>query len=265
MSNIPANPASLSISAEDAVRPPDPPRPVTAGVRRRTWGEARVRPWWILGLFLLIVAVYFVSGNVARSRRGRWLVEHGIKGQAYLDRVGAEVVKGKRYTADAALRVDMTVTLPGRPPYKVVDQTLPDNRETLECQTTIPIYVDPANPKRFTTTATFSTAYDLLVGAILLPFILCLFGYAFFLRGRYLSLWKHGDAAVAVVLDSRQSPIAPLSRVVRCALRDHKSASVFSLLIPNRMGALQPGDNLWIIVNLRRPARVLLAGLYEQA
>ena len=265
MSHNPASPQAHSFSAEEATRPPDPPRPLTANIRRRSWGEARVRPWWMLGVFLVIVSVYFASGNVARSRRGRWLVAHGIIGQAYLDRVGAEIIKGKRYAPDSALSVDMTITLPGRIPYKVFGQTLPDNREPLECQTTIPIYVDPANPNRFTTTATFSFADDLLVGAIVLPFILGLFGYAFFLRGRYLSLWKHGDAAVAVVLGSRQSPIAPFSRMVRCALRDHKSATVFSLLVPNRMGALQPGDNLWIIVNLQRPSRVLLAGFYEQA
>jgi hypothetical protein len=265
LSNVPAISASPSIAAEEATRPPDPPRPLTVNARRRSWGEARVRPWWILGVFLLIVSVYFASTNITRLRRGRWLVEHGIKGQALLDRVGAEVIEGKRYAPDPALTVDMTITLPGRPPYTVVGRTLPDNREPLQCRTSIPIYVDPGDPNRFTTTTTFSIDIVLYLCGSLLLFTVFFLGCACFLRGRYLSLWKHGDAAVAVVVGTRQSPIAPFSRMVRCVLRDHKSGTVFSLLIPNRMGTPQPGDNLWIIVNLRRPSRVLLAGLYEQA
>ncbi|MFI5381091.1 MAG: hypothetical protein ACHRHE_17475 [Tepidisphaerales bacterium] len=266
MSHVPASPASLSKSAEDATRPPDPPRTLTAGVRRRAWTEARVRPWWMLGLVLLVIGAYFVSTNLARSIRGRRLVKYGIQGEARLDRIGPETVKGKRFAADPSLTVDMTVTLPGQPPYNILDVTLPDNRDTLETQTRIPIYVDRADPKRFTTTTTFSIGVDLLLGGVLLPFIVVLFAYAWFLRGRYLGLWKNGDAAVAVVVDSRQSPIAPFSRIVRCALRDHKRIdTVFSLLVPNRLGAFQPGDNLWIIVNLRRPSRAILAGLYQQA
>ncbi len=265
MSTTPASVDAASNAAEHASRPPDPPRPLTRGIRRRTWGEVRVRPAWTLALALLAVVIYNSTTEISRYREARWLVEHGIKGEARLDRISNETVRGKRFAPDPSLSVDLTVMLPGREPYRLLNRTLPDNRNVIETQTMIPIHVDPAKPERFSTGTSPSLAADLLVSAILAPTALLLLAYAWIVRRQYLRIWRLGEAALAGVLEVGQSPLAPFSQTLYCARRDQRNAITFSLLIPNRAGKLAPGDCLWVIVDPRHAERAIPAGLYQQS
>jgi hypothetical protein len=263
LSTPPAAAAPAAASPELAQRPPQPPRPLTPHARRHSWAEGRVRVWWVAGLVLTVIAAGYVSSKIARSSRGRWLVTHGIKGKAELLQVGGETLKDKTFPADSRLLVTMNVMLPGEQPYKLENVTLPDHREPVVCRSTIDIYVDPADHTRFTTFAKYSVMDDLLIASVLAPPIVLVFAVALVIRRRLLNLWRTGEAAVAVVVDTRSSPIAPLSQLVRFTLRDTRAGTLFQILVPNRFGPLQRGDPVWVITHPRHPARSIVAGLYQ--
>ena len=81
-------------------------------------------------------------------------------------------------------------------------------------------------------------------------------------RRRILKIWRSGEAAAAVVVDTKQSSIAPRSRVMRFALRDGDDRRVFQTLAPRSMGELNPGDEVMILHEPGNPGRAVVAELY---
>jgi hypothetical protein len=226
-------------------------------------GDGRVRPWWITAGVFWIIAAWYISSAMVQSRRGRWLVDNGIKGEASVLRAGNETVARKIVELDSTMSVDLDIRLPGREPYKLEGVLLPGHREKIQVGSSIPIWVNSQDPRLFTTRADYSLRDDLFVGYILGPVIAVALAVAMLNRRRLLRVWRTGRPAVAIVVDSRQAVIAPLSRVVRYTLRDYHGNQVHSLLAPNRPGGYKRGDVLWLIVNPDRPARAIMGELYQ--
>ena len=77
-----------------------------------------------------------------------------------------------------------------------------------------------------------------------------------------LNAWRHGVPAVATVVDSKQSAIAPRSRVVRYTLAEGADRRIFSTLFPASQGELQKDDELLVLIPPKHPDRAVIAELY---
>ena len=67
------------------------------------------------------------------------------------------------------------------------------------------------------------------------------------------------------VVDLKQSPIAPHSRVVRFTLNDGDDRRIGSTFFPLIAGELQKGDELLFIVSPTNRTRAIAAELYEDS
>ena len=76
---------------------------------------------------------------------------------------------------------------------------------------------------------------------MLLPVIVACVLVAALIRRRLLRLWQREPARLAVVVDSRPTALAPLSRAVRCTLRDGHPRQAVTVFIPQSGGNAPDG------------------------
>jgi len=127
----------------------------------------------------------------------------------------------------------------------------------------IPLRIDPSEPERWTDrTEPPPWLAEMTAVLFLLPLLLLAVLMMLWARRRALNIWRRGEPAVAVVVDTKQSSIAPRSRVMRYALRDGADRRVFSTLAPYAMGPLEPGDEVMILHAPGNPGRAVVAELY---
>jgi hypothetical protein len=221
-----------------------------------------VRLWWILALFLLAVTGYLVGGQLIGAWRDRWLLQHGLHVNAEILEVDGLAVKNKLYGPELNLPFKMRVVLPdGR--EQIITDRLKAQKEALGPPMKIQLYVDPANPSHWTDRQKTTWSEDALVAVLLVPIGTAFLIAAVVQRVRVLRVWKMCPSIAAVVVETRQTAAAPLSRQVRFVLRDSKDHRVFSTTIPTRSGIPQPGDLLWLVAPANHPERALVAGLYQ--
>ena len=249
-------------SAILSVPPPPAPREVTPLVRRRSWMEPRVRVWWMAAAALLIVAGYFVAIQLAKSAQDRSLVKNGTRVQAEV--VAANGIARKEYRVEPGTRAvfKLSYRLPGREPG-VIESQLKDQRTSISVGQTIPLYIDPADPRKWTDRMEISLLNDLLVGIMLLPVALIMLGIALATRYAVLRTWRTGVSFPAVVVEMRQTAVAPLSRLVRFTPGGGDNR-VFSTLMPARLGSLSVGDTIWLVAPEWQPGRALVAAAYME-
>jgi hypothetical protein len=128
----------------------------------------------------------------------------------------------------------------------------------------IDLRVDPDNP----TVATLQTTprswtAALAVVCLLAPLTIVVIIVAMLQRRSVLRTWQTGAAALAVVVDSHRSGIAPRSHVMRFTLADDQNRQVHSTLYPHSAEQLYPGDEFWIVMPKDSPGRALVADLYR--
>jgi hypothetical protein len=142
---------------------------------------------------------------------------------------------------------------------------LPDQTPipTIRVGDKIPIRVDQDAPKVWTDRAQPKPwLVDFTIVLFLVPLLVVLGLIALLRRMQVLKIWRKGEAAAGVVVDLKQTAIAPLSRVVRFTLAEGSDRRVFSTLHPAR-GAPGPGDVIWVVFPPRNPGRAIVASLYE--
>jgi hypothetical protein len=222
--------------------------------------EPRVRAWWMAAAALLIVAGYFVAIQLAKSSQDRSLVKGGTRVEAEV--VAANGIARKEYRVEPAARAvfKLSYQLPGREPV-VIESQLKDQRTSISVGQTIPLYVDPADPRKWTDRMEISLLNDLLVGIMLLPVALIMLGIGLAMRYAMLRTWRTGVSFPAVVVDMRQTAAAPLSRIVRFT-PGGGDKRVFSTLMPARLGPVGAGDVIWLIAPEWQPGRALVAAAY---
>jgi hypothetical protein len=237
------------------------PRPLTARVRRRSWIEPRVRAWWMLALVLMVIAGYFVAMQFARSAQDRRLINSGVRVDARVLEANQNPLPHKTYPPEERAIFKLSYQLPGREPVQIISR-LKDQRRPVMTGSTLPLYVDPANPAGWTDRTEVSVVHDALVGIMLLPLAAVMLMVAVIRRMGVLRVWRTGQALQGVVVETGQTATAPLSRVVRFALSDSSDNRVFCALVPARLGALQRGDAIWLIAPSGRPQQALVVAAY---
>ena len=243
-------------------RLPDPPRPLTSHVRRGLWTEPHVRFWWLLTLVVLGIGVY-VGGR-------QWLV---WSREVRLIR-GGRVVEAEIMTAAGLssrwqqLPPDSVVTLRYEVDGKVYDKLgfLKGRTEFIRVHSKVPIRVDPADPDQWTARTVPAALLQELTGAIVvLPVFVVLAVVSLLQHARLGRVWRDGEAARAIVVESRQTALAPRSRLVRCTPADAGDNRVVQVYVPASTAAgLHAGDELWLLFPPGRRGRPVAAAWLEQ-
>jgi hypothetical protein len=256
-------PVATSEATHPALDLPQRPRAITPRARRRSWNEAAVRVWAILSVLVLLCTIYFTATRISTALHDRWLIEQGTRVQARVDAIDESKQATRAYNRRDIASVDLKYNAPNGAPVLVMHVPLTPQPGTLRVGDTIPIRIDPSDPQRWTDrTQPKSWLVELTAVWFLLP-MLALPVLAMFLR-RYqmLKVWRTGEPAVAVVVDTKQSSIAPRSRVMRYALREGNDRRVFATLAPNSMGELHAGDEVMMVHAAGNPGKAVIAELY---
>jgi hypothetical protein len=254
----------------DAAQSPPPldlppvPRPVTRRAARRSWAEAPVRVWEILTVIVVAAATYLALTHLTRAMRDRWLILHGTPVEAQVTAMNSSKQSTRPLDRRETIIADLNFRTPGGQELTVKGSLTPAEGN-LYVGDRLPIRIDPEDPTRWTDRAAPRPwLAEMTAVLFLLPLLALAVLMMLWARRRTLNLWRRGEPAVAVVVDTKQSSIAPRSRVMRYALRDGEDRRVFSTLAPNSMGPLGPGDEVMILHAPQNPGRAVVAELYVE-
>ena len=229
-----------------ASAPPDAPRPVTPRVRRRAWTEPHVRFWWLLTLAMLVIGVYVCGREFLTWSREARLVREGRVVEAEVTRAGGLSSRlGHRLPPNTVVTIQYEVD--GKTYQQ--DGYLSGRKDYIQVHGKVPIRVDPADPSDWTArTEPPVLAQQLTGAAVVLPAVVVLAVVALLRRVMTLRTWRHGQATVALTVESRQTALAPRSRLVRCAPADRGDNRVVGVFVPSSAARdLRPGDLLWLV------------------
>lgn len=226
------------------------PRALTERVRWRSWFEPRVRFWWMAGAVFLGVSLYFLIRGGCGWHHENWLLAHGTLIQATIDTVENEgntnAIKGKMLAPDGQVSGHYTVDGQTYDLYGFLKR----RTAFIEIGADVPLHINPADPNDWTSITSrirLIDEDDFIHGLGVLPFALLLGAVAVWWRQRVLRLWQQGQAVEATVVESRTSAMAPRLRDLRCAPIVEGQQRVQRVFGPARLGAIAPGERLWLL------------------
>ena len=243
--------------------PPDAPRPLTPRARRRVWAEPHVRFWWALTLVVLGIGVYVGTTQWLVWSREVRLIRSGRV-------VDAEIMTASGLSSRwQQLPPNVVVTIKYEVDGKVYDQMgyLKGRTEFIQVRSKVPIRIDPADPDQWTARTEPAWLLQELTGAIVvLPVFVALAGVTLLQRARVARVWRDGEATRAIVVDSRQTALAPRSRLVRCTPADARDNRVVQVYVPaGAASGLHPAEELWLLFPPGGRGNPVAAAWFEQA
>jgi uncharacterized protein DUF3592 len=221
-----------------------------------------VRVWMILSIIVLLATIYFTAKQINSAMATRRLILHGAPVIAQVDSANGVKDIGRRYDRRDRNVCDLTYTGPDGVKRTVQGQLSPQVG-MLTIGQTIELRVDPNDPTIWTDALEpppWRTELSAVI--VLVPLLAFSFLMMFWRRAQALSVWRKGEPATGIVVDSKQSAVAPRSRVVRFALADGNDRRVFQVLYPTSAGEPAKGDELLLLAPPKKPARAIVAALY---
>jgi hypothetical protein len=254
---------SISGAKSDAVA--GPPRPLTAHVRRRSWGEPCVRLWWIVAVVLAVVGAWYTVKPVRESARLGYLINNGLVVKAHVDELDG--TSRDNYVIQPAIEAwteaKLTFQMPDGTSHTVQGRISPEG-DAIHPRMDITLRVDPHNLANWTNrTRQPSHWQDWLVAILLMPVAVVAVAIAWWRRRGILAAWQSAPAVLATVVGSRQSPTAPLSRLLQVRLVQGTDRRVFAVTVPSRGRVPAIGENLQVILPGGQPQGAFVASLYQ--
>jgi hypothetical protein len=245
---------------------PTVPRPLTARVRRRSWAEAPVRTWMVLTLLIAASLGYLAITNILEGLSERRVIYNGVIASATIVEVNGDSDPRKAIATNGAVG-DRTVKL------KYRDASGKEIESERELQTSrhkgrhprdiLQIRYDPDKPEAWTdSTEPRPWFARLAIVWMLLPALLLAGIMMLIRRMQILRVWIEGVPMTGTVIDTRQSPIAPRSRVVRFTLDDDRR--IFSTFVPISAGDVSRGGELMMLASPTDHSRAIVADLYQE-
>jgi hypothetical protein len=261
-----AEPANLAAaSSAPPVAPPAPPPPaprqVTPAASRRAWREPRVQFWWAVAVGLLLAGAFLAARELVAWNADARLIRGGTKVDAVVWRSGTKI-KGRPLDPNETATVEFHLN--GQPQVLMNQRMVGRENEKTFSGETIPIYVDPEDPTKWTARAQPAPLLRTLAGTVALACVAAALLLVSAIKRRgVLAVWRGGEARQAAVVETSQTALAPRSRLVRCALTDGADRRLINVYVPRRAADPQAGDVLWLIMPPARPDKAIAAMLYE--
>ena len=256
--------AAMQAGAGALLPPPPAPRVLSAAVRARAWTEPRVRLWWVLAVGLLALALYVVGRQTFGWLRERGLIANGIVTEALVEQAGSSTTAVLQQPDSVAV---LSFDRPDGSRHQVTG-VLPEHMERgigIPVTQTVTIRVDPNDPDLWTDRTTPPSARrQLVTAAVALPLVGVLVAVGVAKRQRALRAWRDGAASTALVLETRNTPVAPRSRAVRCTPADSSDNSVFRVYLPPGAPPAARGDALWIVRQHPRSSSAYSVGWFDR-
>jgi len=226
------------------IAPPSPPRIVTARASGRAWSEPRVRFWWMAAGVLLVVGLFFASQQSYAWWSERSLVLYGTPATARVIEVEGYNRPDRVFGPAAVSRIEYALN---GTTHRYIGP-LNGNTTPLQVNKELAIRVDPDNPMQWTLrTEPPTLAHQLIGGILVLPILALGLAAALVQRAVVLRAWKNNPAIEVKVIDAKQSPVAPLSRLIRCTPAKVGDRRMISVYVPHRVGSPEPGQLMWVI------------------
>lgn len=227
-------------------------RPITAAVRRRAWGELGVRPWTFLTLLLGLAAVALAASRWGDWRHEAWVIANGTPVDAEVIFVGrSEAREGNR---DETLNVLLRYAPPGSTAPLESRGDLPRlPGKSVSAKEKLRVRVDPNNPAYWTERTTPAPLALVMVTPLLsagVAFVCFLIAWA--KRRAALNAYRTAEPARATVVSVRQSPLAPLSKLVGLTVDGSDDRRVRDCYWPNKAGQIHPQQTIDVLVGKRR-------------
>jgi hypothetical protein len=235
---------------------------MTRRVRRRSWAEPAVRVWSILTFLIGVTLVYLAVQNIAAGLTDRKLVNRGTKTIATIAEVNGQkgmAVSFKGSTEDRTVRITFTGAPSDLRP-RALENPLNAGRTPGDH---IEIRYDPSDPENWTDrTEPQPWAQHLAIVWMLLPALVVALAMLLLRRSQVLALWREGVPTTGTVIDSRQSAIAPRSRVIRFTLAGSERRRILQTFWPQHAGPIDKGDELLMLAPSTGKSRAIVAELY---
>lgn len=240
--------------------PPDAPRQATPLARRRAWTEPTVRVWWLLAVAIfLLTVVYAVERIWVWNAQGK-LIRDGTVIVAKVVEVNGQAITNLKQPPDSMTTLEFDWQ---GVPQRVRGQ-LEDHTDYIVVGQSQSIHVDPADPNNWTARVQPAPlVQSLFLGFVLLPLPVVLIVIAAAKRKRIWNTWENGQAALAVVLERQQTPVAPLSYAIRCSLRDRRDKRILTVFVPRAGAALKKNDLLWVLLPGSKSAKPVAASWFQ--
>jgi hypothetical protein len=229
----------------NTVQPHPLPRQVTRSIGLRAWSQPDVRFYWVIALVLGIVALGMGIAVGMDWNHERRLVSHGTPVDAIVQQAGEQTLAGRKQPPDTLciLRFEWHGS-----PHVTRPAYLAGRQEYVAPQDVVRIFVNPDDPDDWTARSEPGPIGPRLLGAVIaLAAALVALAVAWLYRARVLSVWRNGESVEALVIESRNTALAPMSRAVRCTPAEEADTRVFSVYVPARAGKLERGDRIWIL------------------
>lgn len=220
-----------------------------------------MRIWFVACVLFLAATAYWTAMQMIGWYNDNRLVDKGLPTEAIVyhpqDFNAGNRIEGRSIPKRARIVLVWTHNGTEYRADTAIDQDIQSGQ-------TIPIRIDPKSPDQMTTRTEAVPLGDYLFGlVILLPVVVITALVAVVMRQRVLSIYRNGQIHPAIVVDTRTSALTPLSRQVRCTLRDLRDKRIVTVTIPTRQGIPQKGQTIQLITPPGRVSGSLAAAAYE--